>query len=143
VSISSARVAQVVAEVSSGAEDPQHVASVVGGFMQRQPLIGHFVASHQKELGAEGTVLTLLHASVLGRCIELELGRKLRQSSAAELDAAAREEDDERVFAEAEPALASYFDDNLAPSDPTLGGERRPVALKLLRLITRALLEQG
>src|SRR6185369_6545078 len=83
-------VGRVVAEVSSGAEDPRHVSSLVGAFMQEQPLVGHYVSSHSRELSLEGVVLTLLHASVVARCVELQAGRALRPLKPNELDAAAR-----------------------------------------------------
>ena len=139
MSVSEQQVAQVVAEFSQGAEDdPRHAASIVGGFMQRQPTIGHYVSSHSKELGLEGVVLTLLHAAVITRCVELVAGRALAPITARDLDAATSAPDE---LATAEPALIAYMEGNIAVEDPTLGGARRDVALQLLRLITRALLD--
>ena len=142
MSVGTSQVAQAVKEVSDGAEDPQHVATVVGAFMKRQPTVGHFVASHSSELGLEGVVLTLLHASVLARCIELDAGRHLRLTSAVELDAAARSKEDEEAFRSSEPHLDTYLGENIASNDPTIGGKKRPVALGLLRVIARAFLDQ-
>jgi hypothetical protein len=142
MSVASAHVARAVQEVSAGAGNPQHVATVVGAFMKAQPTVGHYVASHQRELGLEGVVLTLLHASVLARCIELDTGRRLRLTSAAELDAAARGDHSEAVFRKDEPALDGYLTDNIPTSDATIGGDKRPVALDLLRVIARTFIAQ-
>ncbi len=140
--VTSEHVAEVVAEVSSGAEDPQHVAQVVGAFMQRQPLIGHYVSAHNRELGLEGVVLTLLHASVLARAVEVASGRPLPPLSARALDLAARSPGaKEAALAKEEPELAGYLSGNLTADDPTLGGARRAVALELLGIIARALLD--
>src|SRR5690242_16133028 len=96
--ITDEQVAKVVAEISAGAADPQHVAMVVGAFIQVQPAIGQYVSAHSRDLGLEGVVLTLLHASVLGRCVELQLGRRLRAAKMSDLDAAARGPWDESVL---------------------------------------------
>jgi hypothetical protein len=138
--VGSAEVAQAVKEVSHGAEDPQHVASVVGAFMQVQPMIGHYVTSHSGELGLEGVVLTLLHASVLARAIELSAGKKLRAAKAPDLDIAARPGQKDTAFEKAEPQLHSYLSENIVDGDPTLGGKKRKVALRLLHVVAEALL---
>jgi hypothetical protein len=136
-------VAQAVAEVSVGADHPQHVASVVGAFMRRQRMIGHYVQSHLNEISAEGTVLLLLHASVLARSVEIARGRPLRELGARELDVAARRAPkDNAKLAEEEPELIGYLEGNLTADDPTLGGARRARAMELLRVITRALLDE-
>jgi hypothetical protein len=136
-------VAKVVEEVSAGAEDPQHVASLVGAFMQIQPTVGHYVSAHSNELGLEGVVLTLLHASVMARAVELALGKRMRAVRFEDLDAAARTMTGHgRVFATDEPELAGYLEGNLDPKDPTLGGGKRDVALRVLAVVGRAFLEQ-
>ena len=133
-------VADVVKEVSAGAEDPQHVASLVGLFMQVQPTIGHYVSAHSSELGLEGVVLTLLHASVLARCIEMAAGRRMRAVRFEDLDAAAKSS--APLLQESEPELAGYLSSNISADDATLGGKRRGVALELLDVIGRALLDR-
>ena len=137
--VSEKHVARVVAEVSAGASDPNHTASVVGSFMQRQPTIGHYVLSHKKEIGAEGTVLTLLHAAVLARCIEVAGGRPLKPLAPKELDGAAKVTAE--ALAKEEPQLAAYMEGNVTADDPVLGGDKRKVALELLRTIARGLLD--
>lgn len=140
--IGSQVVADVVAEISAGAVDPQHVARVVGAFMQRQPLVGHYVQAHQRELGLEGVVLTLLHASVLDRCVEHARGRRTPPLKAPDLDRAARSPGAApAALAAEEPELMGYLDGNVSADDPTLGGQHREVALGLLRTIARALLD--
>jgi hypothetical protein len=134
-------VEKVVAEISAGAEDPSHVSSVVGAFMQKQPLVGHYVSAHAKELSLEGVVLTLLHATVIARCVERASGRRLRVLQAQDLDGASREATVE-ALGKSEPALHGYLVGNLAEDDPTLGGARRGEAFKLLAIIARAFLDQ-
>jgi hypothetical protein len=132
-------VGQAVSEAEKGADDSRHVASVVGAFMQRQPMVGHYVQAHTSELGLEGTVLVLLHASVLARAVEIANGKRIKLVQARDLDAAAGARADE--LAQSEPELASYVDANLSPSDPTLGGKKRTIALGLLRVVLRAILD--
>jgi hypothetical protein len=138
--VSEEQVARVVAEVSAGAGDPQHVSALVGAFMQEQPLVGHYVQSHSKELSLEGVVLVLLHASVVARCVELSAGRDLPLLKAKHLDAATRA--DEKALTAAEPALMSYIHGNVTDEDPTLGGARKKDALNLLYVVARAFLDQ-
>ncbi len=133
-------VAEVVKEISAGAADPQHVASVVGAFMQVQPTVGQYVSAHSNELGLEGVVLTLLHAAVLARCIERAAGRRMRAVRFPDLDVAARP--GTPSLAEDEPELHGYLRGNLSPDDPTHAGKRREVALGLLDVVGRALLER-
>ena len=133
-------VALVVKEISAGAEDPQHVASLVGAFMQLQPTIGHYTSAHSNELGLEGVVLTLLHASVLSRCIETAAGRRMRAVRYEDLDVAARA--GQTPLAEEEPELATYLAGNIPVDDATLGGKKREVAMHLLDVIGRALLDR-
>lgn len=134
-------VATVVQEVSSGAADPQHVASLVGAFIQIQPTIGHYVSAHSNELGLEGVVLTLLHASVMARAVELALGRRLRATRFEDLDVAARDGAG-HALAEDEPELAGYLEGNIAVDDATLGGARRATALRVLGVVAHALVGQ-
>jgi hypothetical protein len=133
-------VAAVVKEVSSGAGDPEHVASLVGLFMQIQPVVGHYVSAHANELGLEGVVLTLLHASVVARSVELAQGRRSRPLKFEDLDAAARSGGN-RALGEDEPELASYLEGNIAVEDPTLGGDKRAIALRVLAVVARAFVE--
>lgn len=134
-------VAAVVKEVSAGAEDPQHVASLVGAFMQIQPTVGHYVSAHSNELGLEGVVLTLLHASVLARAVELGVGKRLRAIRFEDLDASAKHGGG-RALVDEEPELAGYLEGNLDPKDPTLAGGKRDVAMRVLAVIARAYLDQ-
>jgi hypothetical protein len=141
VTVKEQHVATVVKEVSAGAEDPQHVASLVGAFMQIQPTVGHYVSAHSQELGLEGVVLTLLHASVLARAVELALGRRLRAVRFEDLDVAAKN-GGSRPLVEDEPELAGYLEGNIDPKDPTLGGGKRDVAMRVLAVVARAYLDQ-
>ena len=138
--VKSEHVERAVAEVSAGAGRSEHVAEVVGGFMRRQPMIGHYVQAHRTELGSvEGVVLALLHAHVVARCVEVARGRVLRPVSAADLDAAAKA--GRPALASTEPELDGYLEGNVVKDDPTLG-KVRDQALSLLRLVARAILDQ-
>ncbi len=136
--ITSAQVESVVAEVSAGASDPNQLATVVGGLMQRQGAIGHYVQGHSRELSLEGTVMLLLHTAVLVRCVEVASGRDVPRLDFRALDRAAQAPDVEHIF-EAQPALASYVDSNIVADDPTLGGDRRPVARRILAILLNAI----
>lgn|GEM_PF-5057913 len=129
-------VGRAVTEASAGAEDPSHVATVVGSFLQSQPMIGHYVQAHARDLSLEGTVLVLLHASVVARAVEIAIGRALGAVTPSQLDGATR---NHRTLAEEEPQLWAYLDGNLAADDPTLGGPRRTTALELLGVVATAL----
>src|SRR5947208_4983149 len=100
--VGEAELARAVKEVEQGSEDPQHVATLVGAFMQRQPMIGHYVSSYTGDLTLEGMVLTLLHASVVARAVELQHGRKLKVIDARHLDAAASGPSGEKELAKEE-----------------------------------------
>lgn len=134
--ITDAQVERVVADVSSGAADPNHVAMVVGELMRRQPAIGHYVQGHARELTLEGSVMVLLHAAVLFRCVEVERGRTLPPLDFRALDTAAHMPG----ALATEPALKSYVESNLTNEDPLLGGHRHRTARNLLDVIARALL---
>lgn len=136
--VKESHLAEVVAEVSAGAADPKHVATVVGGFIQLQPSIGQYVSAHADELGLEGVVLTLLHAAVVARAVEVAQGSELAPVRFTELDAAAA---GDRRLVDDEPELAGYIEGNLAGDDATLGGARRATALRLLGIIAYALLD--
>jgi len=143
MSVGESEVARAIKEVEQGSEDPQHVATIVGAFMQRQPMIGHYVSSYTGDLTLEGMVLTLLHASVVARSVELARGRKLKVIDARHLDAAASGRSGEKELAAEEPELMGYLAGNVTDADPTLGGKRRGRALAVLRVITRALVDAG
>jgi hypothetical protein len=88
-------------------------------------------------------VLTLLHASVVARAIELANGRRARALRFDELDAAARSSDgDGASLADEEPELASYLQGNVSADDPTLGGKRYATAMRVLAVIARAFVDQ-
>ncbi len=135
--VAAEHVARAVAEVSQGSEDPQRVASLVGAFMQVQPMIGHYVSSYARELGLEGVVLALLHAHVVARCVEIAAGRPLRAVQAPELDAAARAP----RIADEQPEIAGYLEGNIPADDATLGAHR-DTALRVLGIVARALHDQ-
>ncbi len=134
--ISSKAVERVVEEISSGASDPNHVATVVGELMRGQPAIGHYVQGHARELSIEGTVVLLLHAAVIVRCVEASRRQMLRRLDFSALDLAASQPGALAI----EAALGSYVDSNVVDDDPLLGGTRRATARVILDTIARAAL---
>lgn len=134
--ISSKAVERVVEDISSGASDPNHVASLVGELMRAQPAIGHYVQGHARELTVEGTVVVLLHAAVVVRCVEASRKQMLRRLDFRMLDLAASQPGALAL----EPALGSYVDSNVTADDPLLGGARLATARAILDTIARAAL---
>ncbi|MEO6953365.1 MAG: hypothetical protein ABI321_16310 [Polyangia bacterium] len=134
--ISSKAVERVVEDISSGARDPNHVASLVGELMRAQPAVGHYVQGHARELTVEGTVVVLLHAAVIVRCVESSRRQMLRKLDFRVLDLAASQPGALAL----EPALGSYVDSNVTDEDALLGGPRRKTARAILDTIARAAL---
>src|SRR5262249_31739647 len=127
--VSEDTLAQVVAEVSQGHKNPRFVEETVGAFMRRQPIVGNYVAAHERELGVEGVVLVLLHTAIVSRAVERGAGRKLPVLAPYHLDAVVKQGSEAAEFGSAQPALADYFRANVA-EDATLGTpERREHAL--------------
>src|SRR5262247_350548 len=110
--------AQVVADASASHQNPRFVEETVGAFMRRQPIVGNYVAAHQKELGIEGVVLVLLHAAILLRAVE----------RAAEAE-----------FGKIEPAIRDYLSANVAEDATLKDAAMRKQALELLRVIAVSL----
>ena len=72
--------------------------------------------------------------------MELAQGRRSRPLKFEDLDAAARTGTME-ALADEEPELASYLEGNIVAEDPTLGGARRAVALRVLGVVARAFVD--
>ena len=79
----------------------------------------------------------------MARAVEMARGRRLRAVRFEDLDAAARAMSGaKRALAEEEPELAGYLEGNLDPEDPTLAGDKRDLALRVLAVIAHAYLDQ-
>ena len=86
------QVAAVVTEASANMSDPNYSAMMVGGFVQAQTPISHFIQAHERELGgAEAIVSVIFHCALVARCYQ-RAGGKIRALSYEDLDAAARGE---------------------------------------------------
>src|SRR5262245_53413401 len=133
--------AQVVTEVSQSHTNPRFVEETVGAFMRRQPIVGNYVASHQKELGIEGVVLVLLHAAILLRAVERAAGRKMSAIGPQHLDAGLKNAG-EAEFGKAEPAIRDYLSANVAEDATLKDATMRKQALDLLRVIAVSLVER-
>jgi hypothetical protein len=132
---------QVVADASAGHTNPRFVEETVGAFMRRQPIVGNYVAAHQKELGVEGVVLVLLHAAILLRAVERAAGRKMGALSPQHLDAGLARAG-EADFSKAEPAIRDYLSANVADDATLSDPARRKEALRLLRVIAMSLCDR-
>jgi hypothetical protein len=135
--------AQVVSEVSAHHANPRYVEETVGAFMRRQPIVGNYIAAHQRELGVEGVVLVLLHAAILARAVERLAGRKLGPLDPGRLDLAARRRASDADFRAEQPAVADYLGANVADDATLAAPERRAEALSLLRVVTLAFADAG
>src|SRR5215475_13959207 len=132
---------QVVSEVSQSHSNPRFVEETVGAFMRRQPIIGNYIASHQRELGVEGVVLVLLHAAIVARAAERAAGRKLPPLGPQQLDVIARRKPEAPDFKAEQPAIADYLGANVADDATLATPARRDEALALLRIVALALAE--
>jgi hypothetical protein len=101
--------------------------------------LGVYVSNYSDELAFEGVALALLHASAVARAIELAAGRRLRQVSLEDLDAATHSEG---KLADEEPALARHLEYYIA-EDSTIGGAKRPTALRVLTVVARHVVVAG
>ena len=133
--------AQVVADASASHTNPRFVEETVGAFMRRQPIVGNYVAAHQKELGIEGVVLVLLHAAILLRAVERAAGRKMTALGPQHLDAGLKRAG-EAEFGKAEPAIRDYLSANVAEDATLKDATMRKDALQLLRVIAVSLVER-
>ena len=133
--------AAVVADASQSHTNPRFVEETVGAFMRRQPIVGNYVAAHQKELGIEGVVLVLLHAAILLRAVERAAGQKMTALSPQHLDAGLKRAG-EAEFGKAEPAIRDYLSANVAEDATLKDAAMRKEALQLLRVIAVSLVDR-
>jgi len=128
VPIKKETVAAVVAEASQKMSEPNYSATLVGGFVQRQPSIVHYVSAHEPELGgAEGVVNVIFHAALIAQAF-LRGGGRSRTVTFDDLDRAAGG-DTMTVLATAQPFVHGFIEENV----------ESPVARSVLALISLAL----
>ena len=72
--------------------DANYTSIMVGGFVQSQQPISHFIQAHEQELGgAEGIVSVIFHCALVSAAYQ-RAGGRIRTLTYEDLDAAARGE---------------------------------------------------
>jgi hypothetical protein len=72
--------------------DANYTSIMVGGFVQSQQPISHFIQAHEQELGgAEGIVSVIFHCALIASAYQ-RAGGRIRTLTYEDLDAAARGE---------------------------------------------------
>jgi hypothetical protein len=87
---------QVLAVVNEAGKkmsaDANYTSIMVGGFVQSQQPISHFIQAHEQELGgAEGIVSVIFHCALIASAYQ-RAGGRIRTLTYEDLDAAARGE---------------------------------------------------
>lgn len=92
IQLTKEQVLAVVTEASAKmAADATYTSILVGGFVQSQQPVSHFVQAHEQELGgAEGIVSVIFHCALVMAAFE-RVGKRVRTLSYADLDEAAGE----------------------------------------------------
>jgi hypothetical protein len=87
------QVLSVVTEASKKmSTDANYTSVMVGGFVQTQQPIAHFIQAHERELGgAEGIVSVIFHCALVAEAFR-RAGGRIRELSYDDLDGAARGE---------------------------------------------------
>jgi hypothetical protein len=106
-------VAQMVEEASIKMADPTYAQTMVGNWVQAQPIATKYMTAHVKELGgAEQVVNLVFHAQLLASCFLRHSGRSVPKMSFADLDAVSSGERDAELRRR-QPALADYLQANV------------------------------
>ena len=106
-------VAEMVQEASAKMADPTYAQTMVGNWVQAQPIATKYMTAHVKELGgAEQVVSMVFHAQLLASCFLRHTGRSVRKMTFAELDAVS-EGDREAALRRCQPAIADYLEANV------------------------------
>jgi hypothetical protein len=122
-------VAEMVKEASVKMADPLYAQTMVGNWVQAQPVATKYMTAHVKELGgAEAVVNMVFHAQLLASCFLRHIGRSVPKMTFAELDHVSGG-DREVDLRKRQPALADYLDANVE------GAEMR----KILYLVALAM----
>jgi hypothetical protein len=119
----------VVHEASQKMSDANYSAVLVGGFVQGQTQVAHYISAHDKELGgAEAIVGVIFHAALLGVMFARAAGRTLRILGFEDLDVVAGG-DSLALLAELQPAVSDFIVSNV----------EKPEARSVLALIALAM----
>jgi hypothetical protein len=136
--ISEFHIAQVVAEASKRMRNPNYVTNRVDKFHKAQKNITQYVIAHQNELGVEGVVSVIFHASLILESVERATGRMPSPKSYQELDLAAKKCPRLDDLAKSEPDLASFILANMTIEKKE---EATVVARRVLAHVAVALLD--
>ncbi len=110
-------VVEVVKEAGVKLADPKYASTMVGGWVQSQPVASKYVSAHVKELGgAEAVVNTVFHASLMASCFLRHFGRSVPAMSFANLDAVATDDRDAQLKRK-QPALFDYLAANVESAE--------------------------
>ncbi len=110
-------VAEMVQEASVKMADPLYAQTMVGNWVQAQPIATKYMTAHVKELGGpEAVVSMVFHAQLLASCFLRHMGRSVRKMSFAELDAVSGGDRDEDLRRR-QPALADYLAANVESAE--------------------------
>ena len=122
-------VAAVVAEASQRMTEPNYSATMVGGFVQGQTSMVHYVSAHQDELGGpDGVVNVIFHAALISQAFKRGNGGRSRTVSFDDLDRASGG-DSLALLAVAQPFVHGFIEENV----------ESPVARSLLALLALAM----
>ena len=106
-------VAEVVKEAGIKLSDPKYAGTLVGGWVQSQPIASKYVSAHVKELGgAEAVVSMIFHAQLIAACFLRHAGRSVRKMTFAELDSVAGDDRDD-ALKKRQPAIYDYLQANV------------------------------
>src|SRR6266545_4527582 len=106
-------VAEMVKEVSVKMNDPSYAQTLVGSWVQSQPVATKYMTAHVKELGGpEAVVSMVFHAQIVATCFLRHAGRSVRKMSFAELDAVSGGDRDAELK-KRQPALYDYLQANV------------------------------
>lgn len=102
-------VAEMVDEASRKMNDPVYAQTMVGNWVQAQPIATKYMTAHVKELGSpEAVVNMVFHAQVLASCFLRHVGRSVRKMTFEELDAVSGGDRDAELK-KRQPALFDYL----------------------------------
>jgi hypothetical protein len=128
------KLAQIVKQEGPRLQEAGHIHALVNTFMRNQRYATQYVVAHDKELGAEGIVTTLLHAEIISRAIALEIARKPPTLSMKDLDVGAHRSKEPDALAIDQPAVLDYLRANVA-TDSGFTEDQVKVAHAILALI--------
>jgi hypothetical protein len=106
-------VAEMVKEASVKMNDPLYAQTMVGNWVQAQPIATKYMTAHVRELGgAEAVVNMVFHAQLLASCFLRHIGRSVPKMTFAQLDQVS-EGDRDADLKKRQPALFDYLAANV------------------------------